>query len=90
MELEVAREIIQALADGMDPCTGNELGPGSPIESPDVIHALYAALRVMDKKLRRQRTRGAIAARLVKIGKAPGRESAVVANQRMAAASSGD
>jgi hypothetical protein len=125
MNLEVAREIIQALADGMDPCTGNELAPGSPIESPDVIRALHAAMAAMDKEVGRQRvaaryanlgkpwqredeealaklfdsarsvdemartfqrTRGAIAARLVRIGKAPDRETAMAANRGRAVA----
>jgi hypothetical protein len=121
MEAETAKRIVEALADGVDPRTGEVLDPGSPIESPDVVRALHVAVTVLDREVKRrerttetppnsgkswnvhdekalsdlfdsgvpvpqiartfQRTQGSIAARLVRLGKIPDRDSAFVANQ---------
>jgi hypothetical protein len=120
MDLASARRIIEALADGVDPRTGEVLNPGSPIESADVVRALHVALAAIDNQVRNrerasalpfnagkpwgdeddrelaelfdsgrpvadiattfQRTRGSIASRLVRLGRAPDRQSAFVAN----------
>lgn len=52
-DLLAARKIIGALADGVDPRSGQLIPPGSPIDSSDVIRALHAALSAMDRELRR-------------------------------------
>ena len=41
MELPRAMEIVQALADGVDPLTGEILPAESPYNAPDVIRALF-------------------------------------------------
>jgi len=60
MEAVTARHIIEALADGLDPTTGEGLAPGSPIESPVVIRALHVALDALDHQIK-MRERGAAA-----------------------------
>jgi hypothetical protein len=50
MDLVTARRTIEALADGVDPRTGELLPPASPIESPDVIRALHFALAAIDRQ----------------------------------------
>ena len=120
MDLATTKRIIEALADGVDPRTGEVLKPGSPIESAEVVRALHTALTAIDREARKrernselptnagrpwnieadqalgdlfdsgrpvadiaktfQRTRGSIASRLVRLGKAPDRQSAFVAN----------
>jgi hypothetical protein len=120
MDLTAARRIIEALADGVDPSTGEVLASGSPIDCPDVVRALHVALATIDGQMRKRertlslpdnagkpwcedddaelvhsfdsgrpvaeiaatfrRTRGSIASRLVRLGKAPDRQSAFVAN----------
>ncbi len=45
MKLEDARIIIEALAEGVDPFTGEELPEGSPYHRPEVIRALFAAAK---------------------------------------------
>jgi hypothetical protein len=120
MDLAIARGIIEALADGVDPRSGEVLNPGSPIESAEVVRALHIALTAIDHEARKrerdsalptnadrpwnnkddqalgdlfdsgrpvadiaktlERTRGSIASRLVRLGKAPDRQSAFVAN----------
>ncbi len=44
MDICRAREIIRALADGIDPTTGEVLPRESVYNSPDVIRALFAML----------------------------------------------
>jgi len=120
MDLAKAKRTIEALADGVDPRTGEVLNPGSPIESVEVVRALHIACTAIDHEVRKrnrksalptnagrpwnieddqtlgdifdsgrpvadiaktfQRTRGSIASRLVRLGKAPDRQSAFVAN----------
>lgn len=54
MDLVAAKRIIETLAAGVDPRTGEVLDPGSPIESADVIRALHVALAAIDRRARRQ------------------------------------
>lgn len=49
MELDRAKEIIQALADGVDPYTGERFPADGPYQRADTVRALYAALEVMEK-----------------------------------------
>ena len=120
MDVVAARRVIQALADGVDPSSGEPVAPDSVLETPAVIRALHTALAALDAQIRpglraeeaggerpakagrpwhfeddcalaaafdaREpiasiaqalgRTEDAIAARLVRIGRVPDRESA--------------
>lgn len=49
MDLDRAKEIIQALADGVDPYTGESFSADGPYQRADTVRALYAALEVMEK-----------------------------------------
>ena len=44
MEIQKAKEILQLLADGVDPTTGELLPDESPYNKPEVIRALFAVL----------------------------------------------
>jgi hypothetical protein len=105
MDLDRAKEIVQALADGVDPYTGERFPADGPYQRADTVRALYKILEAADsgkkpkdptkpraggrwtqeeeQKLRDEfqqnvpfeqiakdhgRTRGAITARLVKLG----------------------
>ena len=56
MEPDRAIEIVQALADGVDPFTGERFPPGSPYQQADTVRALHLALEGLTK-LRRSTTR---------------------------------
>ncbi len=55
MELDRAKEIIRALADGRDPVSGESFPAGSPYQQADTVRALYAALEALDAPGRRRR-----------------------------------
>ena len=57
MEEARALTILTALAGGVNPLTGELFAVDSPYQSPDVIRALYCALRVLETAGRR-RARG--------------------------------
>ena len=44
MEIDRAKEILKALADGRDPATGEQFPPNSPYQQADTVRALYLAL----------------------------------------------
>ena len=48
MEREQALKIVSALANGVHPMTGEIFAPDSPYQNPDVVRALFQALRTMD------------------------------------------
>ena len=48
MEKADALKIIQQLADGIDPHTGQVFGADSPYQHPDTVRALFMALRALD------------------------------------------
>ena len=50
MELDRAREIVRALADGLDPLSGQRLPSNSPFRQSDVVSAFHVALEAMDRK----------------------------------------
>jgi hypothetical protein len=50
MELDRAREIVRALADGLDPLSGQRLPANSPCRQSDVVSAFRVALEAMDRK----------------------------------------
>ena len=57
MEDARALTIVTALASGVNPLTGELFAADSPYQSPDVIRALYIAVRALEAAGRR-RTRG--------------------------------
>lgn len=55
-----AQQIIDKLAEGVDPETGEVLPPDSPLSSPNIIRALFTASRALDAaKTKKQDVRGA-------------------------------
>ena len=50
MNINYAKKIVRALADGIDPITGEILPENSVYNSPDVIRALFTLLEEVDKK----------------------------------------
>ena len=48
MERETALKIIQQLANGVDPHTGEVFRADSPYQHPDTIRALFIALRALE------------------------------------------
>lgn len=50
MELQSARQIIDTLAQGVHPVTGELMPEDSPYNAPPVIRALFAVSRALDEK----------------------------------------
>ena len=48
MELERAKEIVQALADGVDPYTGDRFPADGPYQRADTVRALYTILEAAE------------------------------------------
>ena len=48
MELQIAREIINVLAQGIHPITGEAMPADSPYNEPPVIRALFAVSRALE------------------------------------------
>jgi hypothetical protein len=48
MELQIARQIIEALAQGIHPVTGEAMPEDSPYNAPPVIRALHVVARALD------------------------------------------
>ena len=48
MQPRTARLILEALADGIDPETGEVFPAESPYQRADVVRALYVAIRALD------------------------------------------
>jgi hypothetical protein len=57
MQLEAALPIIRALADGINPMTGELYPDHSPYAEPRVLRALYAATDLMQREVERERKR---------------------------------
>lgn len=47
MEREQALKILNALANGIHPATGEQFAAYSPYQHPDTVRALYESIRVM-------------------------------------------
>ncbi|ADE13513.1 conserved hypothetical protein [Nitrosococcus halophilus Nc 4] len=56
MELDEAREILNALANGVDPVTGEVLPETSPYNEPKVIRALFTVLNSLKGKRQPKKT----------------------------------
>ena len=48
MDIQYAKQILEGLADGMNPLTGEVLPPDDACNNPDVIRALHTVLRQLD------------------------------------------
>ncbi|HEY4210484.1 MAG TPA: hypothetical protein VGM84_03285 [Steroidobacteraceae bacterium] len=52
-----ARQILQALIQGVDPVTGEELAPGTVLQQADVLRALLAGVAALDAMAARAQRR---------------------------------
>ena len=59
MELQSARQIIDTLAQGVHPVTGEVMAEDSPYNAPPVIRALFAVAQALDAGGARPRRPGA-------------------------------
>lgn len=57
MQLEAALPIVRALADGVNPITGEVYPEHSPYAEPRTLRALYTAVDVLEKEVERGRRR---------------------------------
>ena len=48
MERDKALGILKALAEGIDPATGEQFPPGSSYQYPDTVRALYHAVQALE------------------------------------------
>lgn len=48
MEREKTLEILKALADGIDPATGEQFSAASTYQHPDTVRAIYSAIRLLE------------------------------------------
>ncbi len=62
MEPSEALRIIRSLADGVDPHTGEIFPDESPYQHPQVLRALFLAVRAMERLEDRQRRKGVLPA----------------------------
>lgn len=51
MQNSEALRIIQALADGVDPTTGEVLEENSPFQNPQIVRALFAAADALERRV---------------------------------------
>ena len=66
MEINRAAELLRALADGIDPMTGQPLPDESVYNRPEIIRALHCVLQALQE--RHGRSVGAIETRLSELG----------------------
>jgi len=57
MRMPDARQILQSLVQGLDPVHGGELPAGTPLQHPEVVHALLAAVAALGADATRIRRR---------------------------------
>ena len=57
MQLESALPIVRALADGVNPVTGEAYPDQSPYAEPRTLRALYSAVDLMQKEIEREKRR---------------------------------
>ena len=60
MDEHQALNIVAALADGVNPVTGEVFAPDSPYQSAQVIRALYCVMHALQKKARSAQRRGSL------------------------------
>ena len=57
MQLDAALPIVRALADGVNPVTGEAYPEQSPYAEPRALRALFSAVDLMQKEIERERRR---------------------------------
>jgi hypothetical protein len=57
MQLDAALPIVRALADGVNPVTGEAYPDQSPYAEPRTLRALYSAVDLMQKEVEREKRR---------------------------------
>ena len=57
MQIHAALPIVQALADGVNPVTGEAYPDHSPYAEPRTLRALYSAVDLMQKEVEREKRR---------------------------------
>lgn len=57
MQLDAALPIIRALADGVNPITGEAYPENSPYAEPRTLRALYSAVDLMQREVEREKRR---------------------------------
>lgn len=57
MQLDAALPIVRALADGVNPITGEAYPEQSPYAEPRTLRALYSAVDLMQKEVEREKRR---------------------------------
>ena len=57
MQLDVALPIVRALADGVNPVTGEAYPEESPYAEPRALRALFSAVDLMQKEVEREKRR---------------------------------
>ena len=57
MQLDVALPIVRALADGVNPVTGEAYPEQSPYAEPRALRALFSAVDLMQKEVEREKRR---------------------------------
>jgi hypothetical protein len=57
MKEQRARHILQALVQGIDPLTGEELAPGTVLQQADVLRALLAGVSALEQTAARAQRR---------------------------------
>lgn len=82
MDNEQALSILQVLANGADPFTGTTFPASSPYQHPDVVRALYQAVRALESVIAAQRRQAARASSAGNAGKPWTKEE----NERLLAA----
>jgi hypothetical protein len=59
MDQDKALSIVQSLSNGVDPFTGRPFDPDSPYQHPDVVRALFQAVRALEAALAAQKRQAA-------------------------------
>jgi hypothetical protein len=62
MQLEAALPIVRALADGVNPFTGEAYPDQSPYAEPRALRALYSAIDLMSRELEREKRKAMLPA----------------------------
>jgi hypothetical protein len=57
MQLQSALPIVRALADGVNPLTGELFADASPYAEPRTLRALFSAVELMEREVARERRR---------------------------------
>jgi hypothetical protein len=57
MQVQKARQILQALIQGVDPFNGEELASGSVLQQPDVMRAMLAGVAALEESAERSARR---------------------------------